>query len=49
VFASQYKEGAGVFCVYFYGFKSGGEVEEFFHSSQNEEICGDLCRMVVFY
>ena len=39
------EEGEGAFCVCFKGFEGGGvdggDGEWFFHSSQNEEFCGD--------
>jgi len=47
------EERGGAFCVYFKDFEGGEwmreKVSDFFHSSQNEEICGNLCRMIVFY
>jgi len=53
VFASKWEEGGrGVFCVSMVlrvGEWMGERVSDFFHSSQNEEICEDECRMVVFY
>jgi len=45
LFVSMRGEGGGIICVCFKGFEGGGvdggRVDGFFHSSQNEEICGD--------
>ena len=52
MFASKWEEGGGVFCVCFHDFESGGEDGGegggFFHSSQNEKICGDLVGLLHF-